>query len=132
MPGGVDPGRHAGLKRLQVSPCRGLGAFNDAPAAADPRAVATRHVVLEHRHFGEFRVPGLRQLARTAPSMHDGSLPTLAAVVRHDSELDEDRLHGDGKCILRPLKLSAADGADLLAFLRSLSSAGAEPEPPAN
>jgi len=64
--------------------------------------------------------------------MHDGSLPTLAAVVRHDSELDEDRLHADGERMLRPFKLSTADSADLQAFLRSLSSAGAEPEPTAN
>mgnify|MGYP006915289208 CR=1 FL=1 len=32
------------------------------PAGADPRAVPTRHLVLQPRHFGEFRVPGLRQL----------------------------------------------------------------------
>ena len=30
-----------------------------------------------------FRTPGLRELARTAPYMHDGSLPTLAAVLEH-------------------------------------------------
>jgi len=120
---GVDAGRHAGLKALMASPINRLGVFNDAGAANDPRAVQTRHVLIEHRHFGEFRVPGLRQLTHTAPYMHDGSLPTLAAVVRHYSELDEDRLHADGERILRPLKLSAAQAADLEAFLRSLSSA---------
>jgi cytochrome c peroxidase len=120
--GGVDPGRHAGLQALQASRYNRLGAFNDAGAANDPQAVTTQHVVLEHRHFGEFRVPGLRQLAHTAPFMHNGSLPSIEAVVHHYSELDENRLHADGERILRPLKLSAAEAADLAAFLRSLSS----------
>ena len=97
-----------------------LGAFNDS-GSADPRAVSTRHVVIEPRHFGEFRVPGLRQLRHTAPYMHNGSLATLEAVVRHYSELDEERLHADGERILRRLDLRPDQSADLAAFLRSLS-----------
>ncbi len=118
VPGGVDAGRHAGLKALLASPYNRLGPHG---AAGDLRAVATRHVVVEHRHFGEFRVPTLRGLVPTAPYMHDGSLATLDDVVRHYSELDEERLHADGERILRPLKLQPAAHADLLAFLRSLS-----------
>lgn len=121
VPGGVDGGRHAGLSQLRASPYNRLGLHNDA-GAADPRAVTTRHVVPQHRNFGEFRVPGLRQLAHTAPYMHDGSLAALEDVVRHYSELDEERLHADGERILRPLKLDATQAGDLAAFLRSLSS----------
>ena len=121
--GGVDGGRHAGLVRLLASPHNRLGRFNDAlqRGSHDARAVLTRHLAVEHRHFGEFRVPTLRQLAHTAPYMHDGSLPTLEAVVRHYSELDEDRLHAEGQQLLRPLRLTEQQAADLLAFLRSLS-----------
>ena len=122
VPDGVDAGRHAGLKRLLASPHNRLGAHNDAGAVRDTRAVTTRHVVTEPRHFGEFRVPGLRQLRHTAPYMHNGSLPTLAAVVQHYSDLDEERLHADGERILRPLKLRPDQAADLEAFLISLSS----------
>ncbi len=118
VPGGVDAGRHAGLKALLASPYNRLGPHG---AVSDPRAVATRHVVIEHRYFGEFRVPALRGLVQTAPYMHDGSLATLDEVVHHYSELNEERLHTDGERILRPLKLSAAERNDLLAFLRSLS-----------
>lgn len=118
--GGVDPGRHGGLLQLQRSRMNRLGPYNDA-GDGDPRAVTTRHVVIEPRHFGEFRVPGLRQLSRTAPYMHDGSLATIEAVVRHYSELNEDRLHADGERILRRLDLTPGDAADLAAFLRSLS-----------
>lgn len=117
--GGVDPGRHGGLLKLQGSPWSRLGPFNDA-GLRDPRAVATRHVVIEPRHFGEFRVPGLRQVSKTAPYMHNGSLPTIEAVVQHYSQLDENRLHADGERILRRLDLSASEAADLAAFLRSL------------
>jgi len=119
--GGVDAGRYDGIRRLLNSRYNRLGPHNDDPAH-DARATGTRHVRLDHRNFGEFKVPGLRQLAATAPYMHDGSLATLADVVRHYSELDEERLHADGERILKPLHLSAAESADLEAFLLSLSA----------
>lgn len=118
--GGVDPGRHGGLTALLASRNNRLGPHNDA-GSADPQALATRQVVQQHRNFGEFKVPGLRQLAQTAPYMHNGSLATIEDVVRHYSELNEDRLHADGERILRRLDLTAEEAADLAAFLRSLS-----------
>ena len=118
---GVDGGRWRGIEQVRASASNRLGAWSDA-AADDTRAVGTRHLLLEPRHFGEFKVPGLRQLAQTAPYMHNGSLPTLESVVQHYSQLDEERLHADGERILRPLKLSDTQAADLAAFLRSLSS----------
>ncbi len=120
VPGGVDAGRYKGLEKLLASPYNRLGKFNDA-GPQDPGAVGTRHVNLQPRHFGEFRVPSLRQLSHTAPYMHNGSIPTLEAVVQHYSKLPEDRLHSDGERILRPLQLSDQQAADLVAFLRSLS-----------
>jgi len=118
--GQVDPGRHGGIQALQRSRYNLLGPFNDD--AARSTATSTRHVLLEHRHYGEFKVPGLRNLARTAPYMHDGSLATLREVLRHYSELDENRLHADGEAILVPLRLTLAETDDLLAFLHSLNA----------
>jgi cytochrome c peroxidase len=118
----VDSGRYDGIRRLQASPYNLLGAFNDDPARST--ATSTRHVSLAHRNYGEFRVPSLRNVARTAPYMHDGSLATLREVIRHYSDLDEDRLHADGESILRPLRLSVAEIDDLVAFLETLTSAG--------
>lgn len=115
--GGVDPGRHGGLRALQASRFNRLGPHADDGGAG---AVATRHVRLEHRHFGEFKVPSLRGLRDTAPYFHDGSAATLAEVVRHYSELDEDRLHADGERILVPLRLTPPEAADLVAFLETL------------
>ncbi len=124
-PGRVDSGRHAGVRVVKESPFSLLGRYNDDATRAN--AVATQHLTLEHRHWGEFKVPGLRNVAQTAPYMHAGSHTTLADVVRHYSELNEDRLHADGERILKPLKLDPAESADLVAFLETLSSPAREP-----
>jgi len=121
-PGRVDAGRFDGIRRLQASRYNLLGPFNDDPIRGT--ATGTRHVASEHRNFGEFKVPSLRNVARTAPYMHNGSLATLRDVVRHYSEIDEDRLHADGERILKPLRLSAAERDDLVAFLESLADGG--------
>ncbi|MCL4798386.1 MAG: hypothetical protein KJ025_02295 [Burkholderiales bacterium] len=129
-PGRVDPGRHGGIRQLLADPRNLLGPYSDDASGA--AASRTRHVALEHRNFGEFKVPGLREVARTAPYMHDGRLATLRDVVRHYSELDEDRLHADGERILRPLRLTPQESEDLVAFLESLSArAPARVIPPA-
>ncbi|HSH07497.1 MAG TPA: cytochrome c peroxidase [Burkholderiales bacterium] len=122
VPGGVDSGRYAGIQRLRADPYNLLGRFSDDPR--DAGAARTRHVRLQPRNFGEFKVPSLRNVAKTAPYMHDGSVATLADVVRHYSELNEARLHTEGEKILRPLRLSPQAAADLVAFLQSLSDAG--------
>ncbi|HEU5294791.1 MAG TPA: cytochrome c peroxidase [Burkholderiaceae bacterium] len=123
-PGEVDPGRQGGLLVLRASPYNLLGRFSDAGADSNA-AIKTRHVEPQHRNFGEFKVPSLRNVALTGPYMHDGQLATLDDVVNHYSELNLDRLHADGERILEPLHLDAGERADLVAFLRTLSDAGA-------
>jgi cytochrome c peroxidase len=68
---------------------------------------------------GDFKTPTLREIARTAPYMHDGSLATLADVMEYydrggnrDPGLDPE---------LRPLRLSPAEKQNLVAFLRCLN-----------
>jgi len=68
---------------------------------------------------GAFRTPTLREVSRTAPYMHNGSLPTLEAVVnfyemggRANPNLDQD---------LMQLRLSPADKAALVEFLKALN-----------
>lgn len=121
-PGRVDAGRHGGIKQLRASPFTLLSRWSDDPSRAS--GTKTRHVEPQHRNFGEFKVPSLRQVARTAPYMHDGRYATLRDVVRHYSELNEERLHADGERILKPLRLSPGAIDDLVAFLESLSDAG--------
>ncbi len=117
-PDASTPAATTGSASSQASRYNLLGPFNDDPARAT--ATSTRHVALEHRNFGEFRVPSLRNVAKTAPYMHNGSLATLRDVVRHYSNLDEDRLHADGERILKPLGLDKYDVDSLVAFLETL------------
>ena len=69
--------------------------------------------------MGKFRVPTLRNVALTAPYMHDGSLPSLEAVLDHYVQGGHKSPRQDAR--VRPLVLSAAERADLLAFLGSLT-----------
>ena len=67
-----------------------------------------------------FKTVGLRNIAQRYPYMHDGSLPTLAAVIDHY----------DGKFVrrdslddfMKPLALDKGERADLIAFLQTLTS----------
>ena len=128
-PGVVDSGRHAGIAALHGSPYNLLSRWSDD--AGGDAALKTRHVAPLQRNFGEFKVPSLRNVADTAPYMHDGQLATLDAVIAHYSELNLDRLHADGEQLLVPLGLSAQERADLKAFLQTLSDPLAKrwPEP---
>ena len=74
-------------------------------------------VTLNPADIAKFKTPSLRNVALTAPYMHDGSVATLEESV--DLELYY-RGAQDGK----PLILTPAERTDLVAFLRSLSSDG--------
>jgi cytochrome c peroxidase len=64
------------------------------------------------------RVPTLRNIALTAPYMHDGRFPTLDAVLDHYARIAK-RPVGDAR--LRSFDLSATERADLIAFLNTLT-----------
>jgi cytochrome c peroxidase len=68
-----------------------------------------------------FKTPTLREVARTAPYMHDGSLPTLEAVVAHYAGRFIARA-SLAPNMRRTLRLSPQERADLVAFLRTLST----------
>jgi cytochrome c peroxidase len=119
--GRVDTGRYGGIAALLASPFNLLGVHSD-DAEQETRAIPTRHVEALHRNWGEFRVPSLRNVALTEPYMHDGSIASLRDAVRHYSELNEERLHGhEAVRLLRPLRLTDGESADLVAFLETLS-----------
>lgn len=80
---------------------------------------------------GRFRVPPLRNVALTAPYMHDGSIATLGEVIDHYTaggrNVTEGPFVGDGRGnpnkdpLVRPFTLTAEEKADLIAFLESLT-----------
>ena len=69
---------------------------------------------------GNFRTPSLRNVALTAPYMHDGSIATLAEVISfyNVGGIPNEVLDP----AIRPLGLSAQEQSDLVAFLKSLTS----------
>lgn len=71
--------------------------------------------------LAEFKTPGLRELAHTAPYMHDGSKRTLAEVLDHYAGGLEKR-PSLAQNIVRDLVLGETERAALIAFLLTLSS----------
>jgi cytochrome c peroxidase len=69
--------------------------------------------------MGRFRAPTLRNIAVTGPYMHDGSIATLDAAIKHyasggvKSPVKSPRLKG--------FTIGASEAADLVAFLNSLT-----------
>lgn len=79
---------------------------------------------------GAFKTPSLREIARTAPYMHDGSLKTLEAVVDYYDQGATPNDHLDEEIF--PLKFSPEQKAALVAFLQEGLSSDDYPdvEPP--
>ncbi len=70
--------------------------------------------------IGRFRAPSLRNVAVTAPYMHDGSLTTLEEVIDHyaaGGKFD----HPNKSLILHPFRMTDGDRRDLVEFLKSLT-----------
>jgi cytochrome c peroxidase len=66
-----------------------------------------------------FKTPSLREVSLRGPYMHDGSLPTLDAVVAHYNEGGANRPSQSELVV--PLGLSSEEAADIVAFLRTLT-----------
>ena len=64
------------------------------------------------------RVPTLRNIALTAPYMHDGRFATLEAVLDHYARMAQQR---EGDARLHSFNLSADERADVIAFLKTLT-----------
>lgn len=90
------PLRHARAPQVQAE-------FHDTRVAAQPAS---------------FRAPTLRNIALTAPYMHNGSLATLSDVIDHYARQSPNPARPS---ILRPFQLTPQEKADLIAFLNTLT-----------
>ena len=77
---------------------------------------------------GAFKTPSLRDCTKSAPYMHDGSLKTLEDVIEHYNKGGTKNEWLDEKVV--PLKLSAAEKTDLVAFIKALDGEGWQMKPP--
>ncbi|MGZ8946484.1 MAG: cytochrome-c peroxidase [Methylococcaceae bacterium] len=82
-----------------------LGRFNVTKTLAD---------------LGKFKTPTLRNIALTAPYMHDGSIKTLEEVIEHYDKGGDKKRYIDVKIF--PLHLTQQEKADLLAFMQILTA----------
>jgi len=119
------------IQQGQAFPEQGFhntGLYNeDGNGAYKPWDHGLRDVTLRAEDEGAFRTPTLRNVAVTAPYMHDGSLPTLDVVIRqHYAVKGHSAIAGKGPNPLRSefiegFKLSNREVQDLIAFLNSLT-----------
>ena len=91
--------------------------------------------VFENTHnpaeMGAFRAPSLRNIAVTAPYMHDGSVATLEDVIdiyaAGGRNVASGPLKGDGRynpnksALIVPIDLTPQEKSDLIAFLKTLT-----------
>jgi cytochrome c peroxidase len=78
-------------------------------------------VTLADQDMGKFKAPTLRNIALTAPYMHDGTIATLDEVLEHYAR--GGRAHHPGRTdpFLVPFEITPAERADIIAFLNSLT-----------
>jgi cytochrome c peroxidase len=74
-------------------------------------------ITKDPKDTGAFKTPTIRNVALTAPYMHDGSLATLEEVVEWYDKGGHPNPHLSDK--VRPLKLTAEDKADLVEFMKA-------------
>lgn len=118
----ADLGRLAGVEALYEDEFVAAGPFSDDTAA--PRAEQIVFLDYEAGLLGHFKTPSLRNVALTAPYMHQGQYATLHDVVRHYSTLHDavppaDPTHVE--VLIAPFELRDTEIDDLVAFLESLT-----------
>ncbi len=111
----LDLGRAGALAEVRGDPFNCLGPFSDADEAQCAELAYMKITGAELP--GAFRVPTLRNVARTAPYMHDGRFATLEAVLAHYVAAPTRVL---GHQELEPLALDGEEIRQLAAFLRAL------------
>ena len=114
---GADWGRAAAITEVDADPFNCAGPYSDAQPASC-------HDLRFMRREGEtlraaFKVPTLRNVARTAPYMHSGLFESLEQVVAHYSR---PPLAGPGHQELVALNLTEVEQRRLVAFLRTLDA----------
>ena len=113
-----DFGRARGSTPALEDPFNCLGEFSDAEPSQCPEL---NYLKTQGRELmGAFKVPTLRNVAKTAPYMHDGRFKTLREVLTHYRRAPLRRL---GHQELNPLELTDAQLGQIEAFLGALTQA---------
>lgn len=95
------------------------GDFHNIGLYTDYEDIGRARVTVLDSDIGRFKTPTLRNVALTAPYMHDGSLASLEEVIEHFNAGGHSHPNKDNR--VKPLNLTAENKADLLSFLQSLT-----------
>ena len=115
----LEEGRPDGIRAVRVDPFNGRGAHSDANDWSANQKLL--YLPSDEHVLGAFKTPSLRNVALTAPYMHDGRFASLADVVRYYSELPGGPSIGHREETLKPLELGESEIADLVEYLESLT-----------
>lgn len=118
--GAADDGMR--VARIEIAPGEFIEMKHaDMASFSAPRSndVGRFSITLDPKDRWAFKTPSLRNVELTYPYMHDGSLSTLEDVVAF---YDKGGIKHDGEKVLEPLGLSEKEKADLVAFLKTLTS----------
>lgn len=134
--GADDPGRHRGIDLLLADEFNAAGHYavpTTGPAPArfgavletnrdSPASQRLHHLRRKPDDWGAFKTPSLRNVARTAPYMHQGQFAALSDVLRYYSTLEGAVRHGHHQeSLLVPLRLTPEETSDLIHFLEALT-----------
>lgn len=98
---------------------RNIGLFNGTDLKDSGRFWVTKNP----EDIGKFKVPGLRNVGLTAPYMHNGMFKDLETVVEFYNNPDNFVIGSKGRDnLIKPLNLTAAEKADLVEFMKSLTA----------
>ena len=98
---------------------KNIGLYNGKNLNDEGRSKISGHT----KDLGTFKVPGLRNIAQTAPYMHNGMHKTLRDVIDYYDQPDKfikDAINRDS-LLSKPLGLTESEKKDLENFLLSLS-----------
>ena len=122
---------HAGTRVLDT-PFHNTGLYNVGNTGNFPAGNQGLYEITQRpADRGRFRAPSLRNVAVTAPYMHDGSIDTLEAVLDHYAaggrlitsgpHAGDGRAHPNKSDLISRIELDAQEKADIVAFLRTLT-----------
>ncbi|EDX85372.1 Di-haem cytochrome c peroxidase family [Synechococcus sp. PCC 7335] len=126
-----DSARHERSGFTEVA-FHNTGLYNlDGNGAYPPGNTGVAEVTLDPHDMGRFRAPTLRNIALTAPYMHDGSISSLSEVIDHYAAggrtISEGPFAGVGSenplksSFIKGFSITASEKQDLIAFLESLT-----------
>ena len=122
-----DGGRFEGASKVAKNPFAATDVYSDDREG--PSARKLKFMARTPETWGQFKTPSLRNVARTAPYMHQGQFATLREVIEfYSTRKGAVQIGHHQETILVPLNLTPQQIEDLEAFLESLSGPRIAPE----